>query len=265
MFMSPARAARGKGTRGRAAIFTVLTLAVATATGCDFFSISGESRLQLFASHHGAPDDTGAFPDYGVDDAPRTFTTGEGWEVILEKGVAVIVGARILSCDGAAAIELDTPFGPYPEDFRMQDLEVMNIAEGVLDPAEYCTIEVEFGPYTVAALEGVDTPHDVNNPAVLENSTVYLRGRATRGDEIVDFEYRTPETAVATLDISTLQDGGPVLVEKSDTCTINLTIVKTYDTLLADVDFATATSEAIGEALVQTLVDETYAIYGTSQ
>ncbi len=236
-----------------------------TATACDFFSIDGESTLQVFASHHGMPGDDGAFPDYGLHEAPRAFDTELGWSVILEKGVVVIKGVRAVSCDGATTLTLETPFGPFPEDFRDEDLEVTNIAEAVIEPAEYCALEVDFGPYNSEELAGVVDRHEVSDPSALEGQSLVMRGRASKDGQDIDFDFKSAAAVTATIDISSIVEGGPLTIEKSDAGTINLTVVKSYDALLQGVDFATVSADAAAAAMTDVLVDTSYVIYGTAQ
>ncbi len=251
--------------RRRAALVTVSTLLAMSATACDFFSIDGDSTLQVFASHHGMPGDDGAFPDYGLHEAPRAFDTDLGWSVLLEKGVVVIKAVRAVSCDGATTLELETPFGPFPEDFRHEDLEVTNIAEGVIEPAEYCALEVDFGPYKAKEIEEFGDAHAVNNPDTLEGYSILMRGRASKDGQDIDFDFKSPAAVTATIDISTIVEGGPLEITKSDARTINLTVVKSYDALLQGVDFAAVAPEAAAMAMTDALIDTSYVIYGTSQ
>ncbi|RMG95722.1 MAG: hypothetical protein D6705_12935 [Deltaproteobacteria bacterium] len=209
--------------------------------GCDAFEAieafeEDSNLLEVLSAHHGTPVD-GAFPELGIEDGPRIFENDLGWTVNLTAGYAVVTHVAVTSCKGVDT-DLDAIWGHFAEDFTDLDLDTTVVASKRVAAGLYCELRMTYGPYdpdVVGASGSAHTPPD--DPEVV-GASVYLKGFANKGDQQVSFELRSTGTAVAAIDISTLEDGEPVRVVKEN-FSEQITISKAYDRIFDGVDFAT--------------------------
>ena len=235
--------------------------------GCE--ALSGYPvQTVVNAAHHGVRDMNGVLPNYGGDLEARIFTNDLGWRVVLSEGVIVTAAATIEPCEGMGE-PLGMPFGPYPESLLDVDVAVTDFALASLDPGEYCTLIVEYGRYqgAVAAM-AKEEPFPVPSGSDIEGATIYLAGTATipdgMGDQIaVNFAFRSEQTIIVNLDMSTLEDGGPWTITGDEPNGRALTVAKTYDEFFRGVDFSTVDKAAFEKELPARLSAQTRVVAGT--
>jgi len=251
--------------RGLTGIFVASSL-VAGSAGCGLFDTSSPVDINVFAAHHPRRDIDGVLPIYGYNNSPRTWVNDEGWEINVTEGYIVITGASIVSCDGEA-FELELPFGPVPEYINSTDLDVIVVGSAEIPEGDYCELEVEYGPYsaTTAAM-ATEGAHPIPTGRDLEGQTIFIAGRASKDDVVVDFALMSGEASKMTLK---LRDGGgtPTTFEAvAGVGAQKATVGKTYDRFFEGIDFTTYDVEAdvINAGLMQILLDETRAYRGTT-
>lgn len=241
---------------------------VCGAAACDVLS-GAPVQTVVNAAHHAARGEDGTLPNYGDPENPRIFTNDTGWTITLVEGFVVTTSARIETCDGEA-VTLGLPFGPLPEYFLDQDINVVNFAALDLDPAEYCTLIIEYGRYqsTVAAM-AEDMPFPVQDRALIEGATIYLAGYADKPDGMgglitKNFGFRSDQTVRVDLDISKLEDGEPWRIRGDEPGMRALTVLKTYDEFFKGIDFEDYDKAAVEADLPKRLAAQTGIIAGTN-
>lgn len=243
------------------ALLAASTLGLA---GCDL--LVKEAKVYVAITHHATRTPEGVLPDYGEPDFPRTFVNDLGWEVTLAEGVVVHTAAQIESCEGEA-FDMAMPHGPLPEyqldrDQMQSDFATVNLPEGT-----YCKLRVEYGRYLRATAEAAeDTPHELKGHTELEGVTVYLAGTADKLDgagESINWGFKTSETTIVELDLSTIENGRPFTVTGDEPNGKFMTVAKTYDAFFRGVDFAALDDAAIEASLLETLSAETYVVLGS--
>ncbi|MCA9692292.1 MAG: hypothetical protein KC636_22020 [Myxococcales bacterium] len=233
------------------------------ASGCDgVFGGPSDFNVEVFASHHGVKLEDGTYPNYGEPDSPRSFVNDLGWEVFLDEGWFVVTQVFIRSCAGDN-IELPLSFGPFPENVRSLDLDVVNIAGAELEGGEYCTLLIQYGPYDPQSAAQFSMPHSTETFDVA-GATVKFRGSARMGDVLIPFEVRSNANGSVNLDISKVDEGAPFGTRDEPSGLRKLTFVKTYDRFFAGIDFNNFDQATFEANLITVLADQTYVITGTS-
>lgn len=235
--------------------------------GCEAFS-GYAVRTVVNGAHHGARGDDGVLPDYGGDLEARTFTNDLGWRVVLSEGVIVTTAATIEPCEGMG-VPLGMPFGPFPESLLDTDVAVTDFASMELDAGEYCTLIVEYGRYQSAvAGMAADEPFPIPADTDIEGATIYLAGTATKPDGMggqiaVNFAFRSEQTIIVNLDMSTLENGGPWTITGDEPNGRALTVAKTYDDFFHGVDFSKVDRAVFEKDLPARLAAQTRIVLGT--
>lgn len=243
----------------------LLAVAVMMGSGCELFQKSASVSLAI--SHHGARLDSGMLPDYGPPDAARVFVTDAGWEVTMSEAVITTTAAQIESCDGETHT-FTLPYGPLPEYQLDRDKDIVEFATVTLPEGTYCKLRVEYGRYQAAAAAAApDTPYELQGHAEVEGLTVYLAGTAERVGsmprEIVNWGFKSSNTAIVEIDISTLDGGKPFRITGDEPAGRALTVGKTYDVFFRGLDFAAYDPAMIDATLLDVLSDETYVVVGS--
>ncbi len=246
-------------------LVTVCALLVATAVGCGIGGLFTESTstVKFFATHAGTPDDAG-FPDYGDAGSTRVFMTDMGWEVALGEIYVTTGSIELVRCGKQEGTSIEMFWGTCPEDFvAANDRETLPLGAVTLDDGSFCGVDVVYSPYVEDANDHVSPA----NPDVV-GKTVLIVGVARRelADttlEEVPFEFTTDKTIVANVDISTLEAGGPVRLDRENFAR-NLTVLKTYDQFFAGIDFSTATTADIEAAVLAGLELDTRVYDGAT-
>jgi hypothetical protein len=243
----------------------VLAVAVILGSGCELFQKS--SSVSLAISHHGARLGSGMLPDYGQPDAARIFANDVGWEVTMSEGVITTTAVQIESCDGETHT-FSLPYGPLPEYQLGRDKDIIDFASATLPEGTYCTLRVEYGRYQAAAAAAApDTPFELQGHANVEGLTVYLAGTAeligSMPREVVNWGFKTANTAIVEIDISALDDGKPFRITGDEPGGRALTVSKTYDAFFRGLDFKAYDPAMIDATLLDVLSDETYVVVGS--
>ncbi len=245
----------------------LLALALATGgAGCGLFDITSDVTIDIFAAHHPRRGAEGVFPEYGFDNLPRTWTNDTGWEINLTEGYIVITGARLIACDGTE-YPISTPFGPLPEYVNWTDFDVTVLGGAEIPEGDYCELSVDYGPYQAekAAL-AAEQAHVIPSGRDLEGLTIFLAGRATKDDMVVDFALQSGESRSSSFELRA-GDGTPAIFEVMDEGgALKATIGKTYDRFFEGIDFTTydTNADAINAGLMTILIEESQAYRGTT-
>jgi hypothetical protein len=220
------------------------------------------------AAHHGSRVE-GMLPDLGDPEKPRIFVNDLGWTITLSEGFVVTTAAQLESCEGET-VEIETPFGPYPEYWSEQDKNVTDFGTAEVPEDKYCTLILEYGRYrSDVALMAEDTPFSIKNLDQVEGRTIYLAGYAERPDGmggaiVHNFGLETDMTVQVRLDLAKIKDGLPFEITGGENATPNLTVLKAYDALFKGVDFDKLDVAAFNQSIPQRLADNTTVILGTS-
>jgi hypothetical protein len=221
------------------------------------------ATVRFFATHAGTLGDEG-YPDYGDYETTRVFVTDMGWQVALSDVFVTTAEVRLVPCAQASGTPIEMFWGPCPESFvSTNDLESVPLGAVTVDNGTYCNVDVVFGPF-VPPSSGDE--HIAVGNQMIEDNTLVVIGVARRGEgatlEEVPFEIVSDVEVIARLDTSTLEDGGPIVLE-DESFPRDLTIIKTYDRFFDGVDFATATPADIEAAILAALEFETVIYDGT--
>ncbi len=254
------------GRRGGLTGVLVASALVAGNAGCGLFDTSNPVDINVFAAHHARRDMDGLLPSYGFNNSPRTWVNDLGWQINVTEGYIVITGASIVSCDGEA-FDLDLPFGPVPEYLNATDLDVIVVGSAEIPEGDYCELDVQYGPYRAEeAAMASEGAHPVPTGRDLEGQTIFIAGRASKDDVVVDFALISGESSEMRLKLRE-GDGTPTTYEAiAGGGAPKATVGKTYDRFFDGIDFSTyeAEAEAINAGLMEILVDETRAYRGTT-
>lgn len=238
------------------------------ASGCDALARleDGGATVFVFSTHHATPED-GVFPFRGDDEMPRQFLNDEGWEITLLESYVTISAVTLVNCNGDQ-LPLDMFWGPCPEDMRSTDLETVTVAGKKARPGNFCSLLVEYGPYTTPTIsdEGESSRHQTPDNESVEGATIYLRGGARLdGGENIDFELRATGTTVVELDLSALEGPGkPMNVGQKENFPKELLVSKTYDRFFDGIDFETYDADEHQDGLLDTLDLESQVQEGTT-
>lgn len=244
-------------------------LGVSVGAGCDLLG-PGDTVTAINGAHHAGRNDAGVLPNYGEPDESRVFTNDLGWTITLSDGFVVTTAVRIETCDGKS-LDLEMPFGPFPEYWLDRDKNVTDFARGPLNEGEYCMLHIEYGAYLAdTATAAADAPFAVKRAEALEGTTLSLIGYAERDDGMGGFITHpfvlgSAETVSVSLPIDKVASkGGPFKVSGEEPNQLNLTVGKTYDQFFAGIDFDDFDPAALEAELPRLLAEQTGVILGTS-
>jgi hypothetical protein len=217
------------------------------------------TQLVVFATHHATPEVNGEFPPRGDHKKPRIFENDLGWTVTLLEPYVITTDVRLADCRGFSD-QLEMWWGHFPEDMRLEDLDVATVAGLPVPAGEYCKLWVRYSGYEVppeipVGEEGPFFEEPPNEEVV--GSSIFLRGSAAKDDALIQFQFRVTSPIEVQLDLSRLEGGGPVTVEHRESFTKDLTVSKAYDRFFDGVDFASYDQAEVEADLVDTLRAET--------
>jgi hypothetical protein len=218
---------------------SLLVLGATLSSGCELADILGKTDnprtlVNVSTTHHATAAE-GVFPDKGGDGEIREFDTDMGWSITLVRAYFTTADVTLVDCDGESTA-LDMYHGPLAEDVTARDLEMLTVGGALVKSAEFCAMQVHYGPYPqTSSTNGLDPR--------ITGATFYLEGAAVRGDVVVPFEIRSDAPVDAELDLSSIDAGRPLTVDGSEDFPVELALSKTYDRLFDSVDFETATAE----------------------
>jgi hypothetical protein len=235
----------------------LLAPVLAASTGCEFLDSLGQSSVivDVFATSHATPDADGQSPERN---GPQlVFVNDMGWDVFLDSAYVTTAALSLHSCSGER-FDVEMYWGALAEDIPAHgDYEVVGVGGVRATEGSYCSLAVEYGP----AEDGMDVGDAVG-------STVYLAGTALKGDQMVEFVWKTELAIDVDVDISEIDDGAPFHIGDSEFVNKKLTVAKTYDRFFDGVDFADIGSleqADIDALLTDTLGSQTAAFIGTAK
>jgi hypothetical protein len=222
------------------------------ASGCELLEQfeDGGGLVNFYSAHHASARD-GEFPEKPASHIE--FDNDTGWHVILTHALVTTTEVQLHKCSGES-VTADFYWGEVCESMTEPDLWGSGIGAVEADAGNYCSATVVYGPYSGGGdIEG----HNA------EGDTVYLRGAAEKGDQHINFELRSTGTIAVTVDISSVADGGPLVLDHDQYFAKELTIAKTYDRFFDGVDFNEIDSMNFENILLDTLEFETHIVTGT--
>ncbi|PRQ07423.1 hypothetical protein [Enhygromyxa salina] len=231
----------------------LLASTLALTSGCELFDQLGQRTgvVDVFTTSHSTPDEAGNVPSRNGDQL--LFANDMGWDVFVNEAYVTTSAVTLLGCDGERfAVEMY--WGALAENVgTTADSEVAGVGGVRANSGTYCELLVEYGP-----------ADEVDNPAAM-GATVYLTGSAVRGDEHIDFTWRTDVELDVQVDISEIEGGGPFSISKDQHFSKKLTVSKAYNHLFDGVDFSEALEQAdIDDLLADSLRQATVAFEGTN-
>lgn len=235
--------------------------------GCGLGDLFGQSTstIKVFATHAGTPDDAG-FPELGDAGSTRVFTNDMGWEIALGQIYVTTADIQLVRCGEQDGTSIEMFWGTCPEDFiSTNDRETLPLGALTIDDGEFCGVDVVYSPYVDDG--GADEHTNPSNGEVV-GKTVLITGVARRDVgtatlEEVTFELASEQTVIAHLDISQLEDGGPVRLAHENFAR-NLTVLKTYDQFFEGIDFSSATQADLEAAVLAGLELDTRVYDGAT-
>jgi hypothetical protein len=235
----------------------LLVPVLGASTGCDFLDSLGQSSVivDMFATSHGTPDAEGLMPERNGQQL--VFANDMGWDIFLDHAYVTTTALSLHSCSGER-FDVEMYWGALAEDIPAHgDYEVLGVGGVRANEGSYCSLEVEYGP----AEGGLDVAEAIG-------STVYLAGTAVKGEQMVDFVWKTELAIAVDVDLAAIDGGEPFQIGDSEFVNKKLTVAKAYDRFFDGVDFAEI--DSLGQAdidalLADTLSQQTAAFIGTAK
>ena len=238
-------------TRRIPLLATLLVPTLALASGCEFLDQLTQRTgiVDVFTTSHSTPDDAGNMPSHNGDQL--VFDNDMGWQVFVNEAYVTTAAVTLLSCDGEQ-FDVEMYWGALSENLGdTADNEIEGVGGVRANSGSYCDLMVEYGP-----------ADEVDNPAAM-GATVLLTGSAVRGEEHIDFTWRSDVQLDVQVDISDIEDGGPFSISEDQNFSKKLTVSKTYNHLFDGVDFSQALEQAdIEDLLADSLRQVTVAFEG---
>jgi hypothetical protein len=231
----------------------LLVPTLALASGCDFIDQLSERSaiVDVFATSHGTPDVEGNMPNRTAEQL--IFTNDMGWQVFINDAFVTTSAVTLLACDGER-YDVEMYWGAMAENVgETADTEVAGLGGVRANSGDYCDVLVAYAP----AVEADD--------AMAMGSTVLFTGSAVKGDQHIDFTWRSEVELEIEVDISEIDAGAPFSISRQEHFSKKLTISKSYNHFFDGVDFAEALSQDDIEALIaDSLREGTVAFEGTT-
>lgn len=223
--------------------------------GCELLDQfeDGGGLVNFYSSHHGTSVD-GEMPSKVNDHIE--FETDTGWHVILAEAYVTTTGVSLERCDGDA-MAADLYWGALCENLVDPDDSPYGIGAIEAPAGNYCGATVTYGPESGGANAEA---HTASNAA---GSTIYLRGLATKDGQEVPFEISSTDTVSVDLDLRSIQDGGPLILDHDQYLARELTLTKTYDQFFQGIEFDSMDQIDLSGILIDTLVLESGVRSGT--
>jgi hypothetical protein len=234
-----------------AAVLVPATLALGS--GCGLIEQLNQRTgvVDVFTTSHSTPDDEGNTPSHDGDQL--VFANDMGWQVFVNEAYVTTSAVTLLSCDGER-FNVEMYWGALAENIGITaDTEVEGVGGVRADSGTYCELLVEYGP-----------ADEDDDPAAM-GATVLLTGSAVRGEEHIDFTWRSALELDVQVDISDIENGGPFSISDDQHFSKKLTVSKTYNHLFDGVDFSEVLEQAdIDDLLGDSLSHATVAFEGTN-
>ncbi len=234
----------------------VLIPALSFSSGCEFLEQfeDGGGLVDVYVAHTPTAQD-GAFPPAAGD---HFVVKGDhGWKITVTDAYVTTTGLTLERCDGAE-LESDFYWGAKCEDLVGGDIQAQGVGAVSADEGSYCAATVTYGPFV-----GDGEGGHAGTGGGIEGATVYLAGVAKRGNQSIPFQVSTVASVRVHVDLSALENGEPVEVGHDQYFNKQLTFSKTYDRFFDGIDFENLKDYDWDAILLDTLVFETTAHYGT--
>lgn len=226
--------------------------ALSATLGLGCLNLANESIVSLFLAHHGEPVD-GVLPDYGGVDQPRSFTNDLNQPITVYDGYVVATSAILWNCDRFGDY-IEFRWSPVAHDLLQSDGQTQVIADQPFDANEYCWLELGFGPYFSPPPESM-VADPSPPPEEVEGNTLFIEGRTRNNGMNIDFVLRSPTSKNVVLDLTHIQNGGPLIIGRDEEFGVKLTVSVVYDRLFKNVDVVNMDPTVVGDQLVQGLED----------
>jgi hypothetical protein len=176
-----------------------------------------------------------------------------GWQVFINDAYVTTSAVTLLACDGER-YDVEMYWGAMAENVgQTADTEVAGLGGVRANSGTYCDVLVAYAPT------------QETDDAMAMGSTVLFIGSAVKGDQHVDFTWRSDVELEVEVDISEVAAGQPFSISEQENFSKKLTISKSYNHFFDGVDFAEALSQDDIEALIaDSLLEGTVAFEGTS-
>jgi hypothetical protein len=231
----------------------LLVPTLALAGGCDFIDQLTERSaiVDVFTTSHGTPDVEGNMPNRTDDQL--IFTNDMGWQVFINDAYVTTSAVTLIACDGEH-YDVEMYWGALAENVgETADTEVAGVGGVRANSGNYCEVIVAYAPAEDA------------EDAMAMGSTVLFTGSAVKGDQHIDFTWRSDVELEVEVDISEIQAGAPFSIGRQEYFSKKLTISKSYNHFFEGIDFAEPLSQADIESLIaDSLREGTVAFEGTT-
>jgi hypothetical protein len=231
----------------------LLVPTLALASGCDFIDQLSERSaiVDVFTTSHGTPDVEGNLPNRTAEQL--IFTNDMGWQVFINDAYVTTGAVTLLACDGER-YDVEMYWGALAENVgETADAEVAGLGGVRALSGNYCEVLVAYAPAEEA------------DDAMAMGATVLFTGSAVKGDQHVDFTWRSEVELEVEVDISEIQAGQPFSIGRQEYFSKKLTISKSYNHFFDGVDFAEELSQDDIESLIaDSLREGTVAFEGTA-
>jgi hypothetical protein len=240
-------------TRTTLSSAALLVSTLVLGSGCDFIEQLSERSaiVDVFTTSHGTPDELGNMPNRNGEQL--IFTNDMGWQVFINDAYVTTSAVTLLACDGER-FDIEMYWGALAENMgETADTEVAGLGGVRANSGNYCDVLVAYAPAEDA------------DDALAMGSTVLFTGSAVKGDQHIDFTWRSDVELEIEVDISEVDAGAPFSISRQEHFSKKLTISKSYNHFFDGVDFAEALSQDDIEALIaDSLRDGTVAFEGTT-
>lgn len=228
---------------------------VAFSTGCqDFFDqlTQRSGIVDVFVTAHSTPDAEGK--PASRNGQQLYFTNDMGWEVYIDEGFVTTAGVTLVDCGGEET-DVEMYWGAQAENLADTADKDINGVGGVRAlSGDYCALEVEYGP-----------AEDSMSDAAM-GATAFFTGSAVRGDEHIDFVWRSEVQVETEVDISKAEFGQPFHISETQNFAKQLTVSKAFNHIFDGVDFGLDYSQGdIDDLIADGLATGTVAFEGTNR
>lgn len=232
-----------------ALLLSTLTLG----TGCDFLDqlTQHSGIVDVFTTSHGTPDTDGNMPNRTAEQL--IFTNDMGWQVFINDAYVTTAAVTLKACDGER-YDVEMYWGALAENLgETADTDVAGLGGVRANSGTYCEVLVAYAPAEEA------------DDAMAMGSTVVFTGSAVKGEQHIDFTWRSNVELEVEVDISEIAAGQPFEIGEQEHFSKKLTISKSYNHFFEGVDFAEELTQEDIEALIaDSLREGTVAFEGTS-
>ncbi|TPV94912.1 MAG: hypothetical protein B7733_12820 [Myxococcales bacterium FL481] len=228
----------------------------------DTLDVAGSGRVEVFALHHGTPDD-GEFPILAPHDEAdwRVFENDRGQEIRFADGFRSFQGVDLIGCDGSShPLELQYGRARFESFCDTHDLLSTTLGWANVPAGDYCNIDIHYGPYQFPPPGGSSKEP---RPDVPDMDGMTAMVRITEEDEGNQIEWADDFEMTVTRSLEEIENGSPLGVRTGDTNANRLAVTITYDRLLDGVDLTKSNAD-VEDAVKDGLREYTGVMWNTS-